>query len=201
MAEKKNQPKNGLIIIVVLLVAGAGLLYWQFFLRPAISEISSLRNEKSQLVREAELLKTKLEHKPDIEQKWNLMREKEPYLLTRVPESADLPQVLGAIEQLVRSASLEVEALNAAEFQADEHCCFIPISLKAKGAAEQLLLLLEELEQFSHLTLTEQASIEKTEDLYRLSVDFNLIFIPEKGLVEMAGSEEGEGQGEAEGDA
>ena len=56
---------------------------------------------------------------------------------------------------------------------------------------QELLLLLEKLEQFHHMTLTEQASIEESEG-HRLSVNFNLIFTPE-GQVKTVGPEEDQG--------
>ncbi len=192
MAVKENQLKPGKIIVVVLLIAGAGLLYWLLFLKPAISEIGVLRNEKAELSREIDRLTTKLAHKPEIEQKWDNLRENEKYLLARISEAADLPQVLGAMEQLMGSFPVEIEGLTAAGFQQDEQCCFIPVSLKVKGAAEELLLLLKKLEQFTHMTLTEQASIEESEGLHRMIVNFNLIFIPE-GQVETVGPEEDQG--------
>lgn len=191
MAEKKSQPKIVTIIVVILLIAGAGLLYWHLFLKPAISEIGVLRSEKSELSQEIDALKTKLGQKPEIEKKWNIISEKEPYLLARIPEAADLPQVLGALEEMVRSSPLELLALTAGEFQEDEQCSLIPISLQVYGDAEELLLLLEKLEQFHHMTLTEQASIEESEG-HRLSVNFNLIFTPE-GQVKTVGPEEDQG--------
>ena len=71
--------------------------------------------------------------------------------------------MLAAVSYTHLSSPLELLALTAGEFQEDEQCSLIPISLQVYGDAEELLLLLEKLEQFHHMTLTEQASIEESE--------------------------------------
>ena len=187
MAGKEKKPKTGLIIFIVLLIAGAGFLYWQYYLKPALAEISILREEQHELRYEIDALRTKLGRKPEIEQKWDSIREQEPYYFAKIPKLADLPQVLGALEHLVLSSPLEVETLTATAFQQAEQSGFIPVSLKVKGPVEELLRLQEKLEQFKHLTLTAKAIIENLGDNHQLSLDFVFIFLPE-GQVGPVGS-------------
>jgi Tfp pilus assembly protein PilO len=193
MAVKGTQPKIGVIIVVLLLFAGVCLLYWFFYLKPALAEIGDVRVVNIQLSEEIADLNYKLAQKPDIEQRWSRISQNEGYLLTKIPEAADLPQVLGALEQLVQSSALELDALTAGEFtkKENEDYYFIPITLKVKGPPGELLLLLERLEQFSHMTLTENATIEEDKGLHEMSVNFNLIFIFER-QVDAVGSVKGQ---------
>ncbi len=179
MAAKESRPKTVRNLIILLLVLGIGILYWFFFLKPASMKIGALRDEKNFICRDIEGLKIKLGRKSEIEQKWESLQEKEGYLLTRVPEEADLSEVLGAIEQLVGSFPVEIEALRAEGFQKEERHYFIPVVLKAKGEADVLLQLLKKLEQFAHMTLTEQVSLDRSGESYHMDVNFNLVFIPE----------------------
>lgn len=179
MAEKENQPKVSTVLIVLLLIAGAGFLYWQFYLKPSLFEIGALRDEKNELGLEVDRLKKKLEQGPEIELKWSSLQEKETYLMDKIPEKAALPQVLAALEQLVRSFPLEIEAFNVSAFQQEEQHWHIPVSLRVKGEAEDLLVLMEQLEQFKHMILTKQVSIEVTEEVHRLGVEFKVIFTSE----------------------
>lgn len=187
MAQKEKKSNTSLIILIVLIIAGAGFLYWFYFLKPALAEINILREEKSELSYEIDALRTKLGRKPEIEQKWSSISEKEPYYSAKIPELGDLPQVLGALEHLVLSSPLEVETLTATAYQQDEQSGFIPVSLTVKGPVEELLRLQEKLEQFKHLTLTTKAIIENLGENHRLSLDFVFIFLPE-GQVGPVGS-------------
>ena len=145
MAAKEKKSQVLTFILLILLIAGAGVLYWFFFLKPALVKIGDLR--EANLVEEKEIaaLEAKLAQKEEIEQKWELARENESYLLAKVPEAAALPHVLGALEGMVRSAALELEALTAGEFQDGERYQFIPVTLRVKGAVNEILVLLEKI--------------------------------------------------------
>lgn len=178
VAAKIKRPQKWAIIVLLLLV-GAGLLYWFFFLRPALAKIGDLRETNAAQVREIAALKSKLAEKPEIEKKWKEISDQEAYLRSRIPRREDLPQVLGTLEELIQSSGLDIETFSAGELQQGEGYLFIPVTLRIGGSAGDLLRLLEELEQFTHFTLTKEASIEEGEGAHRLNVSFNLIFIPE----------------------
>ena len=188
MAAKKTQPGLGAIILVLLLAA-AGLLYWFFFLRPAIAEIGELREANAALEREIDALQSKVAQKPEIERNWLAISDRQDELFAAIPGLSNLPQALGALEELFESSGLSVESMSAGQFQDGEGYRFIPVTLRAGGAVKEILQLLEDLEQFEHLTMAKEASMEESGASSRLNVTFDLIFSPE-GEVKMVGSEE-----------
>lgn len=179
MAAAKKESRVGTIVVVLLLLAGTALLYWFFFLKPALSGIGELRAANGALEQEIGDLKQKLAQKSEIENRWREVSDKEAHLLSRIPQRSDLPQVLGALEGLVLGSGLGMESFGAGEFQEGEGYRFVPISLRVVGEPEALLQLLKQLEQFTHMTLTEQAGLDRSGESHRLDVNFNLIFIPE----------------------
>ncbi|HOJ85159.1 MAG TPA: hypothetical protein PKV91_01410 [Bacillota bacterium] len=179
MAEKEKKSKIGLVLLLVLFVIGGLFIYWHYFVQPAMAEISALNEEKSKLRSEIDTLRTKLARKPEIEKKWSSISDTESYYYEKIPQWDDLPQVLGALEHLVMTSPLEIESLSVAQFQQGDKGGYIPVSLKARGPAEELLRLLERLEQFKHMSLTDQAIMETVEGDHRLSLDFRLIILPE----------------------
>ncbi|HHW74492.1 MAG TPA: type 4a pilus biogenesis protein PilO [Firmicutes bacterium] len=194
MTGNKNRNMLLVIVLILLVVAGAGLLYWNYFLKPAYIGIGDLREEIDGIEQEIALLEEKLEQKSDIEQRWESLSDRRPYLLAKIPETIDLPSVLGAIEKAVRSSSLKLLSLRAGAFADSEQYRSIPFSLQLSGNRKALLTFLRKLEQFPHMTLIDQASIDQSDEGYRLNISFNLIFIPE-GQVEEVGAEEEQDQG------
>lgn len=179
MAAVKKESRVGKIVLVLLLLVGIALLYWFFFLKPALAGIGELRAGNDVLEQEISALKQKLDQKSEIESMWQEISGKEAQLLAMIPRRADLPGVLGALEGLVLASGLGIEGFSAGEFQEGEGYRFIPITLRINGEAEALLQLLKQLERFTHMTLTEQAGLDRSGEGYRLDVNFNLIFIPE----------------------
>jgi len=178
MAEKVKKPQVTKFILLILLIAGAAALYWIFLLNPALAKIGDLREANMSEEQEIAALETKLAQKEEIEHLWEIAREKESYLRSKVPEEADLPGVWGALEGVIFSTAGEVEELNAYEFEDVDKYRFIPVTLKVKGAVNDLLVLLEKIEQFAHKTLSGHVRLEDTKEdgKHRLTVDFDLIF-------------------------
>ncbi len=196
MAVKKAKPKNmTTALLVVLGVVVIGLLNWFFFLKPGLAEVGALREARDQLEQDIDALNQKLAEKPQIEQRWKEISEQEAELRARIPAAGDLPKVLGALEKLVGSSKAKIKTFNAGEYQSLEGYRYVPIDLWVEGASDELLQLLEDLEQFTHMTLTERAGIEKSEEAYRMSVNFNLIFNPE-GRADKVGSDGDQNQDE-----
>ncbi len=189
MAEVKKKPKIGVVVFMLLLIAGAGLAYWFFFLKPALAGIGEVRGANTALEQDIAALKQKLSQKSEIEKKWKEISGQEAHLLSRIPQTADLPQVLGALESLVQSSGLSIDSFSAGGIQEGEGYQYIPVSLRMSGGETELMRLLEKLEKFTHMTLTERATIEAGGDSSRLSVDFKLVFSPE-GRVETVGPKE-----------
>ncbi len=180
MKGKKKQPQAATFILVILLIAGAGALYWVFFLKPMLLKIGDLREANMVEEQAIAAIEAKLAQEEEILQKWELASEKESYLLSKVPAAADLPRVLGALEGMVRSAALDLEALTAGEFQDAERYRFIPVTLRVKGAVKEILVLMEKIEQFTHMTLSKQVRLEELkEGDYQLDFYFDLVFIIE----------------------
>ena len=88
----------------------------------------------------------------------------------------------------MRSSSLKLQSLRAGAFADSEQYRSIPFSLQLSGGRKELLTFLRGLEQFPHMALIDQASIDQGDGGYRLNISFDLIFIPE-GQVEEVGAE------------
>jgi len=190
---KIDQSKLITAVVILLLAVGAALLYWLYFLKPSFAKIGELQNEIATLEGEIDKLEDKLSKKDLIVQQWEEVREREPLLRSRIPGKEDLPQVLEALEKLVRRSPLELLTLNAGELTEGDRYWTVPVSLQVLGSRNELLLFLKELEKFNHMVLLGQSNIEKREGGHRLSVNFNLIFIPEGKAEEEVGVEEENG--------
>lgn len=178
MPDVKKKPNIAVLVLVLLLIVAAAMLYWSLFLKTALSGIGEVRKANAELEQDIAALREKLSQKSEIEKNWQDISGREVYLLSRIPQTLDLPQVLGTLERLVLSSELSLESLNAGEIQDEEEYRFIPVSLRMSGGEAQLLWMLEQLEKFTHMTLTERTTIEVEGDPSRLSVDFKLILAP-----------------------
>ncbi|NLA04826.1 MAG: type 4a pilus biogenesis protein PilO [Firmicutes bacterium] len=196
MNAKKNQSKIVTAIAVVLLAAGAALLYWLYFLKPAFKEIGALQGEIAALEGDIESFNEKLDQKAIIENRWHELQDAERLIKTRVPGTDDLPRVMGQLDKLILSSPLQLEALDAAEIEKGERCRFIPVSLKITGSRKNLLIFLKDLEQFPHLVLIDEAAIERADDTQRLIVGFRLILASEEGDEKVGAEEEAEAEEE-----
>lgn len=189
MAVKKGQSKLVTAVAVLLLVAGAAFIYWLYFLKPSVELIGDLGGEIAALESEIDSLNQKQDQKAIIEQRWQDLQKKEPLLKTRIPGAAELPRVMGTLDQLLRDSPLTLESLDAGELTEGERYRTVPVSLKVSGARKEVLLFLKDLEQFPHLVLIDQAVMERSEKGYRLSVSFRLIFIFGGGAEEVGAEE------------
>lgn len=176
MAAKEETPRINIYIFIILLVLVAGLLYWIFFLKPAQARLGELREANAAQEQEIAALEVRVAQKSATEQRWNALREKESFLREKVPEASALPEVLGALEETIFAASLEVGQINAYEFRDSEGYRYIPVSVMARGSQEELLTLLEKIEQFAHHALVGDVRLEEVEKGHRLDLDFDLIF-------------------------
>ena len=75
MTGDKNRNRLLVILLILLVVAGAGLLYWNYFLKPAYIGIGDLREEIDGIEQEIAMLEEKLEQKTDIEQRWDSLSD------------------------------------------------------------------------------------------------------------------------------
>ncbi|HOB28331.1 MAG TPA: type 4a pilus biogenesis protein PilO [Bacillota bacterium] len=177
MAVKEKKTQVTTFILIILLIIAAGVLYWIYFLKPALAKISDLREGNLKEEQAIAALEEKLAQKELIEQEWEIAREKESYLLAKVPEEAALPEVLGALEKLVFSTALSLEELSGYEFEDGEKYRFIPVTLRVEGKVDELLALLEKIEQFAHQTISKHVRLEDLKDgNHLLDLDFDLIF-------------------------
>lgn len=187
----EKRPQLSTYILVILLVIVIGVLYWFFFLKPALARIDDMREANLAEEQEIELLKTRLLKKEDAERRWETARKNEGFLRTKIPEAAALPDVFGALEELIFSASKEV-VLNAYDFQDSEGYRFIPVNIDVRGTMEKLLVLLEGVEQFAHQALVDSVRLEEDEKGgdHRLKIDFDLVFYLEEQAEAMGPEEE-----------
>ncbi len=187
MTEKK--PMATTYVAIILLIIVVGLLYWFFFLKPGLAKIDDLREANLSEEQEIATLESRLAQKKETENRWEAARKNEDFLRTKVPEASALPEVLGALEELLFSAKLDIGSLNAYEFQDAEGYRFIPVSISARGKMDDLLVLLEGIEQFAHQSLVDNVRLEEDSDSYRLNLNFDLVFYLE-GQAEAMGTAE-----------
>lgn len=194
MAKTKEHSRLVVALAVLMLAAGIGLLYWLYFLKPAVDEIDELQGEISALQSDITLYQEKQDQKVIIESRWSDLQKREQSLKSKIPDPDALPQVVGALDKLIRSSPLELASLELAELDADERYRFIPLALKVAGGRKELLGFLKELERFPHALLIDEAAIERTDKGSMLSVSCRLIFISKEGAEEVGAEEEGEEQ-------
>ena len=196
MNAEKNRSRIVTAIAVLLLAVGAGLIYWLYFLKPAYRDIADLQGEIAVLKEEIDRYDNKLGQKAIIENRWQELKDRETLLKTKIPGSDDLPRVMGALDRLILSSPLELDALDAAGIEKSERYRWVPLSLKIIGSRKDLLNFLEDLEQFPHQLLIDEAALERIENSHRLSVGFRLILASEEGDEEVGAEEEAEAEEE-----
>lgn len=186
----EKKPLATTYVVIILLIIAAGLLYWIFYLKPGLAKIDGLREANLSEEQEIAALENRLAQKAETESRWAAAHEKESFLRTKIPEVSALPEVLGALEELVFSAKLEIGSLNAYEFRDAESYRFIPVSISAQGKMDDLLVLLEGIEQFAHQSLVDNVRLEEDSDSgHRLNLSFDLVFYLE-GQAKTMGTEE-----------
>lgn len=180
MAQKNVNSGNTMkVLITIVLVLAVALLYWFFYLDPSLDRIKGMQEEKSALGEHVNALEDKLRQQPALEDELANLQEEGMDLEILFPSVADLPEVLGNLEEMLNLAPVTVETFRTGDIRNEQEYSFLEFNLNLSGTEGRLLSLLEDLEDFMHLIMVDRILWQRRDDGSHLSMTYKMILLPE----------------------
>ncbi len=160
----------------MLILAGAGFLYWHFVLKTNVMETRRLMIQSENLAEKINELDLKIQKgvqkEKEWEEKWGPLQDE---LAGAFPEVKDLPLVMDQFHSLIEKHGLAIENLRVNEFTGDlemGECPFLPLSVEVKGEYGTMLNFLDDLENLPYTTIIEELIIDRSKDLLNIYLSF-----------------------------
>ncbi|MCD6571604.1 MAG: type 4a pilus biogenesis protein PilO [Deltaproteobacteria bacterium] len=122
------------VLILLLILGGVVVLYWQFFYRPVIKEVRSLEPELARLKAELSTKKAIIKEKPRYEAELEETRHKLIIALKQLPDKSEIPSLLENISALGKASGLEFILFRPQNEVSKNFYAEIPVDIKVKGS-------------------------------------------------------------------
>jgi len=134
--------------------------------------------KRENLRQEQSALKAIIQEQEGIEKNWATMQVEKEYLKTTIPELDELPQVLGRLESLLNNHAGSLQLIKIGDTDYEEDYVTVGLTLRLAGQSDHLQNLLQQLEEFPHLVITDYISLSNFMNLEsKLELHLKLVFI------------------------
>lgn len=156
-------PTSQKVALLVVLMGGIGAAWYFMFFEGTMNAIAAETNKTPQLVKDREELKTKLEKLAEAEQRIEVLKKKRAEMQQRLPEDAEIADLLNRIHQQAKYVGLDISLFKRGETVPEELYARIPVSMVLKGTFSQITQFFYSLGKLTRLVNVEDIalSIEK----------------------------------------
>ena len=142
------------------------------------SEINELLIKRVHLQEEQLLLQSTVQDKEEIEKAWSILQVEKESIYTAIPGLDELPLVLGKLESLFDRHSDAVQLIRIGDTYYEDDYVTVGLTLHLADQAHHLQSILQQLEEFPHLALTDQILWFNTGGMEsRMELHLRLVFM------------------------
>ncbi len=152
-------PTSQKAALLVLLMGGIGAAWYFMFFEGTMNAIAAETRKMPQLVKEREELKTKLEKLAEAEQRIETLKKKRLEMQQRLPEDAEIADLLNRIHQQAKYVGLDITLFKRGIMVPEQLYARIPVEMVLKGTFSQITQFFYSLGKLTRLVNVEDIAL------------------------------------------
>ena len=138
-----------MLYLMVWLFVGAGFFFLMYF--PAMSELSSLKNNRESLKRQKAQVEARVANKESFDKELDRLTKELVLALTELPPAREIPGLLKGISQMAKKVGLEVRRFTPLPEERREYVAEVPVELEVEGSYHEVAMFFDRLSKMNRV--------------------------------------------------
>ena len=138
-----------MLYLMAWLFVGAGFFFLMYF--PAMSELSSLKNNRESLKRQKAQVEARVANKESFDKELDRLTKELVLALTELPPAREIPGLLKGISQMAKKVGLEVRRFTPLPEERREYVAEVPVELEVEGSYHEVAMFFDRLSKMNRV--------------------------------------------------